>query len=85
MVPSGRKATSLVSLKDEAKALKDESKAVRDEAARLEDSNKMLQRRFSTGVSELRLNSTTSHVSVLPLICDNLLLLHALPDTYFIV
>ena len=48
-VPSQRRAATLVSLKDEAKALKDESKAVKDEADRLADSNKVLQRRFSTG------------------------------------
>lgn len=47
VAPSGRRATSLVSLKDEAKAMKDESKAVKDEASRLADSNRMLQQRFS--------------------------------------
>lgn len=51
VVPASRRTTSLVSLKDEAKAMKDESKAVRDEADRLADSNKMLQNRFSTGIS----------------------------------
>lgn len=50
MVPAQRKTTSLVSLKDEAKAMKDESKAVKDEAERMANSNKMLQQRFSTGV-----------------------------------
>lgn len=49
VTPSGRRATSLVSLKDEAKAIKDESKAVKDEASRLADSNKMLQHKFLTG------------------------------------
>lgn len=48
MVPAQRKTTSLVSLKDEAKAMKDESKAVKDEADRMANSNKMLQQRFST-------------------------------------
>lgn len=49
VAPAQRKTTSLVSLKDEAKAMKDESKAVKDEADRLAGSNKMLQQRFSAG------------------------------------
>lgn len=49
--PAGRKTSQLVSLKDEAKAMKDESKAVKDEASRLADSNRMLQQRFSSGMT----------------------------------
>lgn len=61
VMPAGRRATSLVSLKDEAKAMKDESKAVKDEASRLADSNRMLQQRFSAGMTPERSSFSSYH------------------------
>jgi chromosome segregation ATPase len=48
MAGNKKRGSTLVSLKDEAKALANESRAVREEAGRLEESNKQLQSRFNT-------------------------------------